>query len=137
MTLAPGATLGPYAILAELGHGGMGVVYTARDPRLDRQVAIKVLPPDLTRDDTAKKRFLQEAKAASALDHPNICTIHEINETDDGQLYLVRGALAVDEAVDIARQIADGEIYFDDELVRKDGRFVTADLEALNPELLR
>ncbi|MCH7747570.1 MAG: protein kinase [Acidobacteria bacterium] len=122
MTLAPGATLGPYAILAELGHGGMGVVYTARDPRLDRQVAIKVLPPDLTRDDTAKKRFLQEAKAASALDHPNICTIHEINETDDGQLYLVmayydgetlterieRGPLALDEAVDIATQVGRG-----------------------------
>ncbi len=60
MTLAPGSTLGPYTILAELGHGGMGVVYTAQDPRLDRQVAIKVLPPDLTRDDTAKLRFLQE-----------------------------------------------------------------------------
>ena len=67
----------------------MGVVYTAQDPRLKRQVAIKVLPSDLTRDDTAKQRFLQEAKAASALDHPNICTIYEINETDDGQLYLV------------------------------------------------
>ncbi len=75
MPLAPGSTLGPYIITAELGHGGMGVVYTAHDPRLDRQVAIKVLPPDLTRDDTAKQRFLQEAKAASALDHPNICTI--------------------------------------------------------------
>ncbi len=86
----PGATLGPYTILAELGHGGMGAVYTAHDPRLDRQVAIEVLPPDLTRDDTAKRRFLQEAKAASALDHPHICTIHEINETDHGQLYLVR-----------------------------------------------
>ncbi len=84
MSLAPGSTLGPYTIRAELGHGGMGV-----DPRLDRQVAIKVLPPDLTLDDTAKQRFLQEAKAASALDHPNICTIYEINETDDGQLYLV------------------------------------------------
>ena len=89
MSFSPGATLGPYAILAELGAGGMGVVYTAHDPRLDRQVAIKVLPPDLTRDDTAKRRFLQEAKAASALDHPNICTIHEINEIGDGQLYLV------------------------------------------------
>ena len=53
----------------------MGVVYTAHDPRLDRHVAIKLLPPDLTRDETAKQRFLQEAKAASALDHPNICTI--------------------------------------------------------------
>ena len=73
MSLSPGATLGPYTIITELGHGGMGVVYTAHDPRLNRQVAIKVLPPDLTRDDTAKQRFLQEAKAASALDHPNIC----------------------------------------------------------------
>ncbi len=92
MSLSPGATLGPYTIRAQLGHGGMGVVYTAQDPRLDRQVAIKVLPPDLTRDETAKQRFLQEAQAASALDHPNICTIHEINETEDGQLYLVMAA---------------------------------------------
>ena len=67
----------------------MGVVYQATDPRLKRTVAIKLLPPDLTKDDTAKQRFLQEAQAASALDHPNICTIHEINETGDGQLYLV------------------------------------------------
>ncbi len=81
MPLEPGATLGPYTITAELGHGGMGVVYTAHDPRLDRQVAIKVLPPALTREETAKQRFLQEAKAASALDHPNICTMYEINET--------------------------------------------------------
>ncbi len=64
MSFSPGATLGPNAIRAELGAGGMGVVYTAQDPRLDRQVAIKVLPPDLTRDDTAKQRFLQEAQAA-------------------------------------------------------------------------
>ena len=114
MSVAPDTRLGPYDILAELGHGGMGVVYTARDPRLDRQVAIKVLPPDLIRDDTAKQRFLQEAKAASALDHPNICTIHEINETADGQLYLVmayyegetlkerieRGPMDLDDAID-------------------------------------
>ena len=122
MTLSSGSTLGPYTITAELGHGGMGVVYTAQDPRLDRQVALKVLPPDLTRDDTAKQRFLQEAKAASALDHPNICTIHEINETDDGQLYLVmahyegetlqeriaRGPLALSDAIDMATQVGTG-----------------------------
>ena len=122
MPLSPGSTLGPYQIHAELGHGGMGVVYTAHDPRLDRQVAIKVLPPELTRDDTAKQRFLHEAKAASALDHPNICNIHEINETDDGQLYLVmahydgetlkerieRGPLVLDDAVDIATQVGQG-----------------------------
>ena len=105
----------PYAIRSQLGQGGMGVVYLAQDPRLKRQVAIKLLPPDLTRDDTAKRRFLQEAQAASALDHPNICTIHEINETADGQLYLVmahyegetlkeriaKGPLAVGDAIDV------------------------------------
>ncbi len=67
MSLAPGAHLGPYAIRAELGHGGMGVVYTAHDPRLKRQVAIKLLTPGLTRDETAKQRFLQEAQAASSI----------------------------------------------------------------------
>ena len=91
MSLASGSSLGPYTITAELGHGGMGVVYTAQDPRLDRQVAIKVLPPDLTRDETAKQRFLQEAKAASALDHPNICTIYEIDETPEGQMFIAMG----------------------------------------------
>jgi hypothetical protein len=71
----------------------MGQVYRARDTRLDRHVAIKVLPPDLTRDVPAKQRFVLEAKAASVLDHPNICTIHEIDETADGQLYLVMASL--------------------------------------------
>ena len=99
----------------------MGVVYTAQDPRLGRHVAIK-MPPDLTRDETAKQRFLQEAKAASALDHPNICTIYEINETADEQLYLVmayyegetlkerieRRPLALDDAVDVATQVGQG-----------------------------
>ena len=100
----------------------MGVVYLAQDPRLKHQVAIKLLPPDLTRDETAKQRFLQEAQAASALDHPNICTIFEINETPDGQLYLVmahyegetlkeriaRGSLDLDDAIDIATQVGQG-----------------------------
>ena len=122
MTLAPGTQLGPYEIVSQLGSGGMGVVYEAKDPRLKRTVAIKLLPPDLTRDATAKQRFLQEAQAASALDHPNICTIHEINETEDGQLYLVmahyegetikerieRGPLELDDAIDIATQVGQG-----------------------------
>ena len=122
MTLAPGTQLGPYEIVSQLGQGGMGVVYQATDPRLRRTVAIKLLPPDLTRDETAKQRFLQEAQAASALDHPNICTIFEINETDDGQLYLVmahyqgetlkertaRGPLELDDAIDIATQVGEG-----------------------------
>ena len=67
MVLGSGSTLGPYTITAGLGHGGMGVVYTAEDPRLKRRVAIKLLPPDLTRDETAKQRFLQEAQAASTI----------------------------------------------------------------------
>ena len=122
MTLAPGTTLGPYRIISQLGQGGMGVVYQATDPRLKRTVAIKLLPPDLTRDEIAKQRFLQEAQAASALDHPNICDIHEINETDDGQLYLVmahyegetlkeriaRGPLDLSDAIDIATQVGQG-----------------------------
>ena len=122
MTLAPGTRLGPYEVTRQLGSGGMGVVYEARGPRLKRSVAIKILPPDLTQDETAKQRFLQEAKAASALDHPNICTIYDVGETDDGQLYLVmahyegetlkeriaRGRLPVDEAVEIATQVGQG-----------------------------
>ena len=93
MSLTPGTTIGSYEVVAEIGKGGMGVVYQATDPRLKRTVAIKLLPPDLTKDETAKQRFLQEAQAASALGHPNICTIYEINETDDGQLYLVMAPL--------------------------------------------
>ena len=122
MSLSPGTTLGPYRIVSQLGQGGMGVVYQAHDPRLDRHVAIKLLPPDLTRDEIAKQRFLQEAKAASALDHPNICNIHEINETPDGQLYLVmahyegetlkeriaRRPLDLNDAIDIATQVGEG-----------------------------
>ena len=81
MTIAPGSRLGQYEIVSPIGAGGMGEVYKAQDTRLKRLVALKLLPPELTRDETAKQRFLQEAQAASALDHPNICTIHEINET--------------------------------------------------------
>ncbi len=100
----------------------MGQVYRARDTRLDRHVAIKVLPSDLTRDALAKQRFVLEAKAASVLDHPNICTIHEIDETADGQLYLVmacyegetlkqkiaRSPLVLQEALDVAIQVGQG-----------------------------
>ena len=122
MTLTAGTRLGPYEIVSQLGQGGMGIVYQAHDPRLDRSVAIKLLPPDLTRDEIAKQRFLQEAKAASALDHSNICVIHEISETDDGQLYLVmahyegetlkerisKGPLELNDAIDIATQVGNG-----------------------------
>jgi Tol biopolymer transport system component len=117
-----GGDVDHYRILGHLGGGGMGVVYQAEDTRLERTVALKFLPPAMTRDVVAKARFLQEARAASALDHPNVCTIYDIGELDDGRLYLAmpaydgetlkqrieRGPLPVEEAVDIARQVAQG-----------------------------
>ncbi len=86
-----GQVVGGYQILERLGAGGMGVVYRARDPRLERDVAIKFISPSSAADETAKARFLREARAASALDHANICAIHGVDETDDGQLYIVMG----------------------------------------------
>src|SRR6266436_3850434 len=74
--------LGPFVLIKKLGEGGMGVVYKAKDTRLDRFVAIKVLPPDKLTDPERRRRFTQEAKAASALNHPNIITIYDIDEAD-------------------------------------------------------
>ena len=82
MRLAPGSRLGPYEVVAQIGAGGMGEVYRARDPRLNREVAIKVLPADRVGDEDRRRRFVQEAHAASALNHPHIITIHEIESAN-------------------------------------------------------
>jgi serine/threonine protein kinase len=76
--LAAGRTLGIYKILAPLGAGGMGEVYRAHDPRLQRDIALKVLPEALTADATARARMIREARSAAALSHPNICMVHEV-----------------------------------------------------------
>ncbi len=115
-------TISHYKILEKIGEGGMGVVYKAEDTKLKRIVALKFLPPELTRDKESKKRFLHEAQAASAMDHPNICTVHEIGETEDGQMFIAMGyyegktlkekiansPLPIANAINIAIQIAEG-----------------------------
>jgi len=117
-----GKIISHYKIIEKLGEGGMGIVYKAHDTKLDRDVALKFLPRDVSQSDEERNRFIHEAKAASALDHPNICTIHEVDETADGQQFIVmgyyegtsiskkveKGRLDVAEAVWIAIQIAEG-----------------------------
>ena len=88
MSLAPGAKLGPYEIVAPLGAGGMGVVYRAHDQRLERDVAVKVLPHGLLAEDAARKRFRKEALALARLSHPNIAAVYDFGE-QDGADYLV------------------------------------------------
>jgi serine/threonine-protein kinase len=120
--LVPGSRIAHYEILELLGAGAMGEVYKARDQRLGRVVALKFLPAELTRDPSARRRFLHEAQAAALLDHPNVATIYEVGESEGGRVYLAlafyegetlqrkleRGPLPVPEAVGIARQIARG-----------------------------
>ncbi len=121
MTLSAGTKLGPYEILAPIGAGGMGEVYRAKDPRLGREVAIKVLPELFSQDKDRLKRFEQEARSASALNHPNIVTIHEIGLVDgtsymameliDGtslRELLASGPLASKRLLELAVQIAEG-----------------------------
>ena len=86
--LEPGTQIGPYEIISLLGAGGMGEVYRARDPRLARTVALKVLPPEVAEDAGRRQRFEQEARAASALNHPNILSVYDMG-SQDGLVYIV------------------------------------------------
>ena len=117
-----GKTISHYKILEKLGGGGMGIVYKAEDTKLKRMVALKFLPPHVSLDKEAKERFMHEAQAASALDHNNVCTIYEIGESEDGQMYMAmalyegetlqdkieKGPLPLGEALNIAIQIGEG-----------------------------
>jgi serine/threonine protein kinase len=121
MTLTAGNRLGSYEILASIGAGGMGEVYKARDLKLGRDVAIKVLKEELASDPERLRRFEQEARAASALDHPSIVTIHDISEIDGVHFIVMQyvegktlkemlseGPLPTKKLFELATQIADG-----------------------------
>jgi serine/threonine protein kinase len=117
-----GQVLSHYKIISKIGEGGMGIIYKAQDTKLKRDVALKFLPPELTRDQEAKDRFIREAQTISSLDHPNICTVFEIDETKDGQLFIAMACydgrtlkeklknerITLYEAIDIALQVAEG-----------------------------
>ena len=120
MSLAPGSRLGHYEIVAPLGAGGMGEVYKARDTRLDRTVAIKILPDGLVADQQARDRFEREARTLSRIDHPHICTLYDVGN-HDGTAYLVmqylegetlaarlaQGPMPVDQALKVGIEICD------------------------------
>ncbi|MCJ7488161.1 MAG: protein kinase, partial [Candidatus Aminicenantes bacterium] len=112
---------GKYRLLEEIGHGGMGIVYKAEDMRLKRTVALKFLPPELSSNTEARERFLQEARAAAALSHPNICTIHEVDESEDKPFIAMefvegenlrerikKGPLPIEEVLAITIEVAEG-----------------------------
>jgi len=139
-----GQSISHYTILEKLGEGGMGVVYKAQDTKLDRFVALKFLPPQMAASEQDKARFIQEAKSAAALNHPNVCSIIDIQEHDsqmfivmeyvDGQTLMEKkSSLGLKQAIEIGIQIADGlavahekgiihrDIKPENIMVRKDG----------------
>ena len=108
MALTSGTKFGPYEIVSPLGAGGMGEVYRARDSRLDRTVAIKVLPSHLTGDSEARERFDREARSISSLSHPNVCQLYDVG-SQDGTSYLVMEFL---EGETLADRLLKGPLHF-------------------------
>ena len=125
MPLTAGSRLGPYEILAPLGAGGMGEVYRARDSRLGREIAIKVLPAESVQDDTARARLLREARLAATLNHPNVCTVHEVGEAD-GHIYL---AMELVEGQVLREKIAERRTGLPTETVARYGAQIASALE--------
>src|SRR5258708_37275147 len=123
MVLSSGSKLGPYEIVAPLGAGGMGEVYRALDTRLDRTVAIKILPAQLSSDPIRKQRFEREAKTISSLNHPNICTLHDVG-SQDGISYLVMECV---EGETLAKRLEKGPLPL--EQVLKYGMQIAAALD--------
>src|SRR5262245_2046602 len=120
MPLASGTRLGPYEVLGSVGAGGMGEVYRARDTRLDRQVALKILPESFAQDADRRARFEREAKTLASLTHPNIASIHGVEDRDGLRALVMefvegptladriaQGPIPLDDALAIAKQVAD------------------------------
>ncbi|MGE0453178.1 MAG: protein kinase [Vicinamibacteria bacterium] len=126
--LAPATRLGPYEIVGPLGRGGMGEVYRARDTRLEREVAIKLLPPELAGDEQFKVRFEREAKAVSALNHPHICTLHDVGQETLGEERLHFLVLELIEGESLAERIGQGPLSLDEVLLY--GKQVASALDA-------
>ncbi|HEU5181382.1 MAG TPA: protein kinase [Candidatus Polarisedimenticolia bacterium] len=124
MSLTPGSRLGPYEIVAPLGAGGMGEVYRAKDTRLDREVAVKVLPEGFAANDQFRARFEREAKSISSLNHPNICTLHDIGQ-QDGLMFLVMERI---EGESLADRLAKGPLPL--EQVLRTGAEIASGLDA-------
>ena len=129
-----GRKVGHYEVTAKIGEGGMGEVYRARDTRLDREVAIKVIPPEFAKDPERLARFRREARLLASLNHTHIATLHGLEESE-GEVFLVmelvagedlserlqRGAIDLDEALDLARQFAEGlEAAHEQNIVHRD-----------------